>query len=111
MAKLEKISSNRVSNGTLTKYSFLSTSLSLSTQFNIFIPSSASPTHPVPILFYLAGLTCNEDTGCQKGGVLNTAGEEGIAVICPDTSPRGAGIEGEDEDGDLGTGKSPLSDA
>ena len=58
------------------------------------------------MLFYLAGLTCNEDTGAQKGGFLNTAGKEGIAVVFPDTSPRGAGVEGEDDDWQLGTGTS-----
>ncbi|OCF54244.1 S-formylglutathione hydrolase [Kwoniella mangroviensis CBS 10435] len=102
---LEKVSSNRVSTGYLTKYKFPSTSLGgLSTQFNIFLPSSASASSPAPVLFYLAGLTCNEDTGAQKGGLLNTAGKEGIAVVFPDTSPRGAGVEGEDDDWQLGTG-------
>ena len=104
MVQLEKISSNRVSNGHLTKYKFPSTSLQLDTQFNIFLPSSASSSSPVPVLFYLAGLTCNEDTGAQKGGILNKAGEEGLAVVFPDTSPRGAGVEGEDDDWQLGTG-------
>jgi S-formylglutathione hydrolase len=109
MPSLEKISSNRVSTGTLTKYKFASSSLSdLETQFNIFVPSSASPSLPVPVLFYLAGLTCNEDTGCQKGGFLNAAGEHGIAVVCPDTSPRGAGVPGEDDDWQLGTGRHAL---
>jgi hypothetical protein len=105
MVQLEKVSANRVSNGTLTKYKFDSSSLSLPTQFNVFLPASASSSSPVPVLFYLAGLTCNEDTGAQKGGFLNKAGEEGIAVVLPDTSPRGAGVEGEDDDWQLGTGE------
>jgi S-formylglutathione hydrolase len=105
MVNLEKKSSNNVSTGTLTKYSFESSSLNLPTSFNLFVPGSASTSSPVPVLFYLAGLTCNEDTGAQKGGILNTAGKEGIAVVFPDTSPRGAGIEGEDEDWDFGTGE------
>lgn len=109
MVRLDKKSSNNVSTGTLTKYSFESTSLNLPTSFNVFVPNSASSSSPVPVLFYLAGLTCNEDTGAQKGGILNTAGKEGIAVVFPDTSPRGAGIEGEDEDWDFGTGKSLFS--
>ncbi|WVQ82715.1 S-formylglutathione hydrolase [Cryptococcus sp. DSM 104549] len=104
MPALEKLSSNRVSTGRLTKYKFPSTSLALPTQFNLFVPSSASSSSPVPVLFYLAGLTCNEDTGAQKGGFLNKAGEEGLAVVFPDTSPRGAGVEGEDDDWQLGTG-------
>jgi S-formylglutathione hydrolase len=106
MPALEKVSSNRVSNGILTKYTFPSRSVSLKTTINVFVPSSASPTTPVPVMFFLAGLTCNEDTGCQKGGFLVTAGEEEVAVVCPDTSPRGAGVEGEEEEGDLGTGGS-----
>lgn len=108
MVQLEKKSSNRVSTGSLTKCTFDSTSLNLPTNINIFVPSTASSSNPVPILFYLAGLTCNEDTGAQKGGILNTAGEEGLAVVFPDTSPRGAGIEGEEDDWDFGTGTSQL---
>lgn len=105
MVKLEQVSANRVSSGTLTKYKFPSSSLNLDTQFNLFVPSAASSSSPVPVLFYLAGLACNEDTGAQKGGILNTAGKEGIAVVFPDTSPRGAGVEGEDDDWQLGTGE------
>ncbi|KIR97287.1 S-formylglutathione hydrolase [Cryptococcus deuterogattii 2001/935-1] len=104
MVQLEKISSNKAAGGFLIKYKFPSASLALPTQFNVFIPSSASPDSPVPVLFYLAGLTCTEDTGAQKGGFLNTAGKEGIALVFPDTSPRGAGVEGEDDDWQLGTG-------
>jgi S-formylglutathione hydrolase len=106
---LEKQSSNRVSTGTLTKYTFPSTTLSLPTNINVFLPTSASSSSPVPVIFYLAGLTCNEDTGAQKGGILNKAGEEGLGVVFLDTSPRGAGVEGEDKDWDLGTGESRVS--
>lgn len=79
------------------------------------------------MLYYLAGLTCTEDTGyvcimvvpvpsamntdarfaqirSQKGGLLKDAASEGIALIFPDTSPRGAGIAGEEDDWDFGTG-------
>ncbi|ORX37429.1 putative Carboxylesterase [Kockovaella imperatae] len=105
MTKLEQVSSNRVSTGTLTKYAFESTSLGgLKTNVNVFVPFTNKPASPVPVLFYLAGLTCNEDTGAQKGGLFNKAGEEGLALVLPDTSPRGAGIEGEDDDWDFGTG-------
>lgn len=45
-----------------------------------------------------SGLTCNEDTGAQKGGFLRDAAEQGIALVFPDTSPRGAGIANEDDD-------------
>jgi S-formylglutathione hydrolase len=105
MPELSKQQSNRVSTGTLTKYSFPSSSLNLSTNINVFLPSSASSNKPVPFIIYLAGLTCNEDTGFQKGGFLNRAGELGLGVVGVDTSPRGAGVEGEDDASDFGTGK------
>lgn len=46
----------------------------------------------------LSGLTCTEDTGAQKGGFLRDAADKGIALVFPDTSPRGAGIQGEEDD-------------
>lgn len=102
---LEKVSANRVYDGVLTKYKFKSAALGgLIAQFNLFIPTNASSTHKVPVLIYLAGLTCTEDTGAQKGGFIGPAAKEGIALLFPDTSPRGAGVEGEDKDWDFGTG-------
>ncbi|KAL1708388.1 carbohydrate esterase family 1 protein [Schizophyllum commune] len=102
--KLETVSTNKTFEGTLTKYKFKSAALGgLDAQFNLFIPPIASK-HKVPVLFYLAGLTCTEDNGAQKGGFLGVAATQGIAIIFPDTSPRGAGIEGEDADWDFGTG-------
>lgn len=58
----------------------------------------------IPSYDSLAGLTCTEDTGAQKGHLLAPAAKHGIAIVFPDTSPRGAGIDGEDEDWDFGTG-------
>lgn len=96
----------------------------LSTKVNVFIPEGSGP---FPVLYYLAGLTCNEDTGCArsasprpgtktngtcrpwKGGFLAHAAEHQIALVFPDTSPRGAGIVGEDDSWDFGTGAPPLS--
>ncbi|CED84324.1 carbohydrate esterase family 1 protein [Phaffia rhodozyma] len=102
---LSKVSSNKAFGGSLTKYKFASKSLGgLDTQFNVFIPSEASEESPAPTLFWLSGLTCNEDTGPWKSGILRAAAEHKLAVIFPDTSPRGAGIEGEEDDWDFGTG-------
>lgn len=58
----------------------------------------------VATLYYLAGLTCNEETFMIKAGAQRFAAEHGLMLIAPDTSPRGAGIAGEDDDWDLGTG-------
>ncbi|KAI0048340.1 carbohydrate esterase family 1 protein [Auriscalpium vulgare] len=103
-AVLEKLSSNRAFGGELAKYKFKSAALGgLDTNFNLFLPGKASGGN-VPVLVYLAGLTCTEDNGAQKGSFLGPAAKEGIAILFPDTSPRGAGIPGEDDSWDFGTG-------
>ncbi|KAG2159659.1 carbohydrate esterase family 1 protein [Suillus bovinus] len=101
---LEKLSSNKHYEGTLTKYKFRSAALGDTyTQFNLFLPANAAQGK-VPVLVYLAGLTCTEDNGAQKGGFMRDAAAQGIALLFPDTSPRGAGIDGEDSDWDFGSG-------
>ncbi|KAJ7293401.1 carbohydrate esterase family 1 protein [Mycena rebaudengoi] len=101
---LELLSSNKVFGGDLAKYKFKSAALGgLSANFNIFLPAQAT-SQKVPLLVYLAGLTCTEDNGAQKGAFFEPAAAKGIALLFPDTSPRGAGIEGEDADWDFGTG-------
>ncbi|TKY88755.1 hypothetical protein EX895_002386 [Sporisorium graminicola] len=102
-----KKSTNKVAGGTLTKYTFTSSSLgSLETAINVFLPSTAafSSNTKVPVLYYLSGLTCTEDNAAQKGGFFNAAEAAQIALVFPDTSPRGAGVDGEDESYDFGTG-------
>ena len=71
--------------------------------FSVFMPSQ-SKYSKVPALLYLAGLTCTEETFMIKAGALKLASDRGLALICPDTSPRGANIEGEDTAWDFGTG-------
>ncbi|KAF8898930.1 carbohydrate esterase family 1 protein [Infundibulicybe gibba] len=102
---LNKISSNKAFGGELTKYSFKSAALGgLDANFNLYLPPSTSKPGKFPVLVYLAGLTCTEDNGAQKGSFLGVASSQGIAILFPDTSPRGAGIDGEDADWDFGTG-------
>ncbi|KAG1749812.1 carbohydrate esterase family 1 protein [Suillus paluster] len=101
---LEQLSSNKHYEGTLAKYKFKSAALGDTyTQFNLFIPANAAQGK-VPVLVYLAGLTCTEDNGAQKGGFMRDAAAQGIALLFPDTSPRGTGTEGEDVDWDFGSG-------
>jgi S-formylglutathione hydrolase len=101
---LEKLSSNKAFGGSITKYKVKSESLGgLYTQFNVFLPPAADQA-PVPVLWFLAGLTCTEDNAPWKGGFLCDAATEGIALIFPDTSPRGAGVPGETDDWALGVG-------
>ena len=71
-------------------------------RFSVFVPGARSG--PLPALYFLAGLTCTEETFAIKAGAQRLAYEQGLILVMPDTSPRGAGIPGEDEDWDFGTG-------
>ncbi|KAJ1664717.1 hypothetical protein EV178_003874 [Coemansia sp. RSA 1646] len=80
--------------------------------FNIFLPDVAlSKSKKVPVLYFLSGLTCNEDNMVTKAGALPYLSDEEIALVTPDTSPRDTGIDGEEDDWELGTGASFYVDA
>ena len=79
-------------------------------RFGVYRPPQAAH-EAVPALFYLAGLTCNEETFAIKAGAQRKAAELGIALITPDTSPRGTGIAEADEAWDFGTGAGFYLDA
>lgn len=79
-------------------------------RFSVFLPPQAQHGK-VPALVYLAGLTCNEETFMAKAGAQRLAAEFGLALIAPDTSPRGTGIPGESESWDFGTGAGFYLDA
>jgi len=72
-------------------------------RFSVFLPPQAS-SKKVPALLWLSGLTCTEENFMQKSGAQRVASELGLALIAPDTSPRGAGIPGESESWDFGLG-------
>jgi S-formylglutathione hydrolase len=71
--------------------------------FTVFVPPGAEIAK-VPVLYYLSGLTCTDDNFTDKGGAFKFAAEKGLMIVAPDTSPRGAGIAGEDDGWDFGTG-------
>jgi len=77
---------------------------------NLYLPPQAS-LHKVPVLYYLSGLTCTGDNCAEKGFFQYGASQKGIAVVYPDTSPRGLKIEGEDDSWDFGTGAGFYVDA
>lgn len=61
-------------------------------------PTASPPTLPLSqVVYYLSGLTCNDENFIQKAGAQRKAAELGLALVAPDTSPRGLGIEGEDD--------------
>jgi S-formylglutathione hydrolase len=79
-------------------------------RFSVFLPTRAEHGR-VPVLFYLAGLTCTEETFMTKAGAQRFAEQHGIMLVAPDTSPRGAGIAGETESWDFGVGAGFYVDA
>lgn len=79
-------------------------------RFAVFLPSVAK-RRQVPVLYFLAGLTCNEETATIKAAAQVHAERLGLALVMPDTSPRGAGIAGEDDDWDFGSGAGFYLDA
>ena len=91
-------------------YKHDSKEIGLPMRFSIFLPPQAAQG-PVPALVYLAGLTCNEETFMTKAGAQRMAGELGLALITPDTSPRGANVPGESESWDFGVGAGFYLDA
>src|SRR5690606_23104440 len=101
--KLECLSEHRCFDGVQRFYRHDSHRIGLPMRFSVFLPPQAEGGR-VPVLFYLAGLTCTEETFMVKGGAQRFAAHHGLMLVAPDTSPRGAGIAGEDEDWDFGTG-------
>ena len=83
-------------------YEHASATLGCTMRFAIYLPPQAADG-PVPVLYWLSGLTCNEQNFITKAGAQHYAAEHGIAIVCPDTSPRGDDVA--DAEGyDLGKG-------
>ncbi len=110
---LELISEHACFGGTQRFYRHHSAAIGLPMRFSVFIPpgAAAAPGQAFPALFYLAGLTCNEETFMAKAGAQRTAAREGLMLIAPDTSPRGAGVAGETDAWDFGVGAGFYVDA
>lgn len=80
-------------------------------RFSVYQPPRALAGESCPVLTYLAGLTCTEETFMIKAGAQKLASELGLILVAPDTSPRDADIPGEDDDWDFGTGAGFYLDA
>ena len=110
---LKTLSEHRCFGGTLRFLEHDSREIGLPMRFSVFLPPQAADG-PVPALMYLAGLTCNEETFMVKAGAQRLAAELGLALIAPDTSPRGAvaeDIEGASASWDFGIGAGFYLDA
>lgn len=96
--------------GKLLKLKHRASSTNCEMTLNLYLPPQASKTK-VPVLFYLSGLTCTGDNCAEKGFFQYPAAKHGIAIVYPDTSPRGLNIAGEDESYDFGSGAGFYVDA
>jgi S-formylglutathione hydrolase len=100
---LEVLSKAKVCDGWHKQYSHSSSRLNCDMRFAIFLPPNATAETPVPVLYWLSGLTCTDENFMQKAGAFAKAAELGIAIVAPDTSPRGEDVA-DDEGYDLGKG-------
>jgi S-formylglutathione hydrolase len=100
---IENISVNKNFGGWHKQYSHQSLTLNCQMRFAIYLPPQASNSNKVPVLYWLSGLTCSDENFMQKAGAQRIAAELGIAIVAPDTSPRGEGVA-DDEGYDLGQG-------
>ena len=106
---MEKISENKCFGGVQGVYSHESAATGTMMTFGLFLPEEARDG-PVPLLWYLSGLTCTHENAMTKAGAQAWAAEQGLALVFPDTSPRGEGVA-DDEAYDLGQGAGFYVDA
>ncbi|MBN27656.1 MAG: S-formylglutathione hydrolase [Alteromonadaceae bacterium] len=100
---IENLSVNKSFAGWHKQYSHQSKTLNCTMRFAIYLPPQISSGSKVPVLYWLSGLTCTDENFMQKAGAQRIAAELGIAIVAPDTSPRGDDIA-DDEGYDLGKG-------
>lgn len=99
---IETVSENACFGGIQGVHRHASAATGCDMTFGLFLPAEAKDG-PVPVLWYLSGLTCTHENAMVKAGAQGWAAEQGIALVFPDTSPRGKGVA-DHEDYDLGQG-------
>jgi len=111
--RLPKLKGNvRVEGGWMKQLSHWSESCKCEMTFSVFLPDQASRTAPPPpVLYYLSGLTCSDENARTKATFAQEAAKVGLAVVFPDTSPRGVDVAGQDDSWDFGTGAGFYVDA
>ncbi|MBL0150437.1 MAG: S-formylglutathione hydrolase [Ideonella sp.] len=113
MASWETMSEHACFGGVQRFHRHASSEIGLPMRFALYLPPQAlgGSAQRVPLLVYLAGLTCNEETFTMKAGAQRLASELGLALLMPDTSPRGANLAGEADAWDFGVGAGFYLDA
>ena len=107
---MKTISEHKSFGGVQGYYAHASKEIGLEMRFAVYQPPQVG-TAKLPVLYYLAGLTCTEDTFVIKAGAQRIAAELGLILVSPDTSPRGAAIPGDAESWDFGVGAGFYVDA
>ena len=106
---METVSENRCFDGTQGVYTHASKATGTDMTFGLYLPPDAADG-PVPVLWYLSGLTCTHENAMTKAAAQGLCAEAGIAMVFPDTSPRGEGVP-DDDAYDLGQGAGFYIDA
>lgn len=101
--ELQLLAGNKCFNGLQQQYTHSSSILQCDMRFSIYLPPAAAQKKPVPVLYWLSGLTCTDENFVQKAGAQRIASELNIAIVTPDTSPRGDQVP-DDQAYDLGQG-------
>ena len=107
---LERVSQSRCFGGRLEFYKHPAATCRTEMRFSVYSPPQAE-SEPVPVLYYLSGLTCTEENFMAKAGAQRLAAEHGLMLVAPDTSPRNNATVGEAESWDLGIGAGFYVDA
>ncbi|KAK2187641.1 hypothetical protein NP493_159g03026 [Ridgeia piscesae] len=109
-AELTEVTATKCFEGWQKIFSHKSDELKCAMRFGIYLPPQ-SEKEKVPVLYWLSGLTCTEENFVTKAGAQRYAADHGVAIVTPDTSPRGCNIKGEDDSWDFGTGAGFYLDA
>jgi S-formylglutathione hydrolase len=106
---LTQLSRSKVFGGILFRYSHQSSVTRCEMKFHFFKPNESERKSAV--LWWLSGLTCTDENFVHKAGAFRAAAKHGIALVVPDTSPRGLGLQGESTSWDFGVGAGFYVDA
>ena len=108
---LEQIGENKCFGGRQLRYKHGSQTNRCEMTFSVYLPPGASKNSPVPVIYWLSGLTCNDENFVQKAGAQRYAAENNVAIVTADTSPRGEGVPDDPDASDLGWGAGFYVDA
>lgn len=108
--ELKLVKEHQCFGGKVSYYFHSSSTCNIEMRFSIYIPQKAK-SKPLPVLYFLSGLTCTEENFMAKAGAQQFAAKYGLILVVPDTSPRNTGIQNENDHWDFGTGAGFYVDA